>query len=440
MSLIERFTRHLESLQLPKGRALVAVSGGPDSVALLDLLVRTDDAHRLALVVAHLDHGIHPDSASVAEQVQARAGALGLPLEMERLELGPAAGETEARRRRYAWLEAVRVRTGAAVILTAHHADDQIETLFMRFIGGSGPSGLAGMAAVSGALVRPLLPFRRRELIAYIEARGLAAWADPANFDARHLRSWLRSEILPPLRARTPELDANLLRVSSQAAGNRAAWDLALEVLSGLDLRMENGAISVAASTLAGYDSRLAQALILALARRIECRLGPARVGRVLGLLARGTSGARVPLGAGYWAELAFDRLRLSAGEPEQTADSQSIQGNCGEVVWGRWRFRWESATAPDQQDRTGLSAWFTPDPLVVRPWSPGERLKPLGGTGRRLIVRCFQEIRIPRSQRGSWPVLAQNEDILWIPGVCRSDARVPAGGTEALRVDAQYA
>jgi tRNA(Ile)-lysidine synthase len=87
-----------------------------------------------------------------------------------------------------------------------------------------------------------------------------------------------------------------------------------------------------------------------------------------------------------------------------------------------------------------GLSAWFTLDPLTVRGWLPGERLKPLGGTGRRLIVRCFQEVRVPRSRRGSWPVLAQSDDVIWIPGVCRSDVRLPAEGTEALRVDADYA
>jgi tRNA(Ile)-lysidine synthetase-like protein len=86
------------------------------------------------------------------------------------------------------------------------------------------------------------------------------------------------------------------------------------------------------------------------------------------------------------------------------------------------------------------MSAWFTFDALTVRAWSPGERLKPLGGTGRRLIVRCFQEERVPRSRRASWPVVARHEEIIWIPGVCRSDALLPLKGTEALRVDAEYA
>src|SRR5690242_17324091 len=105
MSLLDRFQSHLATLPLAGTRALVAVSGGPDSVALLDLLTRTSDAHQLDLVVAHADHGIHPESARVAEQVRALAKAYGLRFETTQLELGASAGETLARARRYAWLE-----------------------------------------------------------------------------------------------------------------------------------------------------------------------------------------------------------------------------------------------------------------------------------------------------------------------------------------------
>jgi tRNA(Ile)-lysidine synthase len=296
------------------------------------------------------------------------------------------------------------------------------------------------MAPLRGKLVRPLLPFRREELARHLKEAGLAAWLDPANADRRHLRSWIRTELLPLLRERLPEVDAHLERVAAQAAGDRAAWDAALEVLPGLDLRLEADAISVAASELKDYDSRLAGAVILALARRAGCRLGPVRVGRVVALLESGISGSRVPLGTNWSAELAFGRLRISPNEAGRPVESWDLEGHRGEGVWGRWRFRWERATAPEQQPRAGLSAWFTLEPLTVRGWLPGEKLKPLGGTGRRLIVRCFQEVRVPRSRRGSWPVLAQSDDIIWIPGVCRSDARLPARGTEALRVDAEFA
>jgi tRNA(Ile)-lysidine synthase len=440
MDLLERFITHLESLQLRGRKALVAVSGGADSVALLDLLVAAQGRHRLDLVVAHLDHGIHVHSARVAEQVVSLARSYDLPFELGAATLGSAASETTSRARRYAWLEATRARLGADHIFTAHHRDDQIETVLMRVLKGSGPAGLSGMAPVTGRIVRPLLPFSRAELASHASEAGLPVWLDPANRDSRHLRSWIRAEVLPLLAERLPEVGSNLDRLARQAGQDRAAWDALLDVVPGLDPRAETGGISVAASCLADYDSALKQALILALARRVGCRLGPTRVDRVLRLLARGTSGTRVPLGALWTAELAFDRLRIYPGAAMPAPDPLVMAGSRGSGSWGRWRFRWQSGPAPERQDRAGLSAWFNGTPLTVRSWSPGERMRPLGGSGRRLLVRCFQEERIPRSRRGDWPVLVHQDSIAWIPGVCRSDSQVPLPGTEALRVDAEYA
>jgi tRNA(Ile)-lysidine synthase len=440
MALLQAFRSQIAGLSLPPGAALVAVSGGPDSVALLDLLVQSGDVHGLDLVVAHVDHGIHPDSARLAEQVSALATGYGLPVEIERLSLGPEAGETSARSLRYASLEALRRRVGANVIFTAHHADDQVETVLMRVLAGSGPAGLSGMATVSRNLVRPLLSVTRNELLRYLEERGLEAWLDPANDDPRHLRSWIRTEVLPALRRRMPEVDSRLVRLARQAARDRAAWDAVLDALPELDLASEPQGISVAASSLGGYDSALVQAVILATARRAGCQLGPARIGRVLALLESGTSGAQVPLGGGWVAELTFGRFRIWLNAPAPDPGHWSLQGQRGEGVWGRWTFRWQPAVAPDEQSRGGLSAWFIFDSMTVRAWAPGEKMKPLGARGRRLIVRCFQEVRVPRGRRGSWPVLTQNGEIIWIPGVCRSDALLPAQGTEALRVDAEYA
>ncbi|HET9726966.1 MAG TPA: tRNA lysidine(34) synthetase TilS, partial [Gemmatimonadales bacterium] len=235
MTLLEDFAAHLAALRLPPGRALVAVSGGPDSVVLLHLLHATRKLHRLGLVVAHFDHGIHPESAAVAAAVRALAARYGLPYVEGRGALGLAAAETTARSARYAWLEATRFQLGADLVVTAHHADDQVETVLMRALKGSGPAGLAGMASRRGALVRPLLPFRRAALLRYLRAEGLTAWGDPANQDPRHLRAWLRGDVLPFLRARLPGVDDALLRLGRQAARGRAAWNAVIELLPGLD-------------------------------------------------------------------------------------------------------------------------------------------------------------------------------------------------------------
>ena len=438
MDLHHEFRAHLASLALPGGPALVAVSGGLDSTVLLDLLHRCS-GERLGLVVAHADHGIHPESAAVASRVAAFAAGLGLPFETTRLGLGMGAGETSAREARYAWLHRLRERLRAAIVFTAHHADDQAETVLMRALEGSGPGGLAGMRAVNGALVRPLLPFRRLELARYARERDLPVWVDPANSDPAHLRSWIRCDLLPLLRKRLPEVDARLGRLGAHAARDRDAWDHAVDLLPGLDPRVEKGGISVAAAPLGTYDSALAQAVLIALARRARFALGSGRAVSVLRLVEAGVSGRECPLGGGWRAELAFGRLRIVRGAVPPPAGVLTLEGS-GEASWGEWRIGWRPDRAPDRQERVGRTAWFGAAGLAVRTWVPGDRLRPLAGTGRRPVVRCFQDARVPRRSRGDWPVVTARDLVVWIPGVCRSDALLPPPGAEALRVDVEHA
>jgi tRNA(Ile)-lysidine synthetase-like protein len=277
-------------------------------------------------------------------------------------------------------------------------------------------------------------------ILRYIRAEGLAAWGDPANQDPRHLRAWLRGDVLPLLRARLPQVDGALLGLGRQAARGRAAWNAVLDVLPGLEFRLEHDGFSVAARPLSGYDSALGETVLMSAARRAGCRLGPTRAGRVLRLVERGGSGAAVSLGAGWVAELAFGRLVVTRADPGVGPAAWPLQGAEGEGAWGRWRVRWSREQAPERQERAGLAAWFAPAPLVVRMWSAGERIRPLGGIGRRLLVRCFQDARVPRSRRASWPVVAGPGGVVWIPGVSRSDALLPEPGTEAVRIDAEHA
>ena len=439
MDLPSEFRDHLTSLAPPSGPGLVAVSGGLDSIVLLDLLHLTIGDSR-ELVVAHADHGIHPDSATVADGVAAFAAGLGLRCEVGRLHLGPTTGETSAREARYRWLFGLRERLGAAVVFTAHHADDQAETVLMRALEGSGPAGLSGMRAVSGALVRPLLRFRREELTRYARARALPVWVDPANSDPSHLRSWIRCDLLPAIRKRLPQVDDRLRRLGGQAARERAALDAVLDLLPGLDPRAEDGGISVAGAPLAAYDSALAQTVIIAAARRAGFPMGPGRAARARRLALEGASGREVPLGGGWRAELSFDRLRIVRSAGATDAGVLALAGGRGEGQWGEWRISWRPDTAPERQDRCSRTAWFSTDGLVVRSWAPGDKVRPLAGAGRRPVVRCFQDARVPRRSRAEWPVLAATDLVVWIPGVCRSDALLPPAGAEALRVDVEHA
>jgi tRNA(Ile)-lysidine synthase len=438
MPILEEFTRHLASLGLGPARAVVAVSGGTDSMALLDLLVRSSAAHGLDLVVAHVDHGIAPWSADVARVVAHSASLYGLPSETARLELGPRASETAARAARLASLEAIRLRQGADTLMLAHHADDQIETILMRLLRGSGPAGLAGIATRNGPTVHPLLPFRRQDLARYVLERRLEVWHDPANSDSRHLRSWIRNELIPVVQRRLPDAPAAILAVGDQARQQRVAWQQAVELLPGLEPSLEDGGISVAAPVLRGYDSALGAAVVAAVGRRVGCTIGPARAERVLAVVATGESGRSVPLGGVWRAELAFGRLRIVPAAAPAPADLL-LGADGGKAVWGRWRFSVGSSQAPAEQARRSMTAWFPAGALMVRPPRRGERVAPLGGMGRRLLVRCFQDARIPRARRAGWPVIEAGGEAVWVPGVCRTEVQVPPVGSEALRVDVSY-
>jgi tRNA(Ile)-lysidine synthase len=440
VTLAERFDRHLGGMALPSGPALVAVSGGTDSLALLDLLSRANAARGLTLHVAHADHGIHPESAKVAERVRLSAARYGLPVRVGRLRLNAAASETTARTARYAWLNLLAEELGAELIFTAHHQNDQVETILMRVLRGSGPAGLAGIAPRRGNLIRPLLPFRRSELAEHLQCIGVEPWEDPANHDSRHRRSWIRGELLPMLRVEMPEVERRILGLGRQAAGQRAAWDTVLERLPDLDLRRACDGVSVAASPLHGYDSSARGALLGALGRRIGSLIGPARVARIERLVAAGRSGTVAELGNGCAAELSFGRLRLFRGArnpiPWKPVD---LAGAQGELLIPGWRITWCREPANEVRERNPSSSWFVAEVCSVRPWQAGDRIRPLGGVGRRLVVRCMQDARIERSRRAAWPVIESAGTIVWVPGACRSAERIPAPGTPALRIDAHF-
>lgn len=445
-SLLSALRDHLARARLlgKPGIAVTAVSGGPDSVALLDLLHMLAPELGLTLIVAHADHGIQADSGTVGRTVRRLAERYGLPFELGQLDLGPGTTETVARRARYAWLGEVRRRHGARYLVTAHTRDDQIETILLRLLKGSAPAGLAGIPARGrGGLVRPLLPFTKAQLVAHVAARGLSVHDDPANRDPRHLRSWVRTVLLPIAAERLgAQVGDDVLRAGRAAALERQAWDGVLEHLPELGLRVAARGFEVARGGLARYDDVLSVALLRAAARRVGLVLGPRRAGQLVEL-SRRPSGRRLPLGGGWTAEVAFDRVRvMRKREGEEGAEQRRAAleivptGEQGSAQFGDFRVQWTPDAAPARLPRGEWTTWIAGANWEVRSPRPGDRLVPLGGIGRRPLRRMLMEARVPRSDRAGYPVVARGETILWVPGVCRSAADLPRPGTRAVRVD----
>ncbi len=172
---------------------VVAVSGGVDSVALLDMLVKRGEA---ALIVAHFDHGIRSDSASDRKFVQDLAAKYGLQFVYDEGNLGAGASEATARDARYAFLRRIKQATGADWIITAHHEDDVLETAIINMIRGTGRKGLGSLRSTD-EIYRPLLNTPKSELLSYARENGLEWREDSTNADAKYLRNYVRHNILP---------------------------------------------------------------------------------------------------------------------------------------------------------------------------------------------------------------------------------------------------
>lgn len=447
-----RLADHIRTSGLfePPGLSLLAVSGGPDSIALLDLMATLGEDIGLALAVAHVEHGIQPVTTPVADAVESWARRYGLPCHVAKLNLGAGTSETTARRERYRALRSMQAEQNARFLVTAHHMDDQVETVVYRFLRGSGVAGLAGIPERgSGGLVRPLLPFSRRDLTGWLETRfpdmsdtpGL--FFDPANLDETHDRVWIRAVLLPLLRQRMGRDVARRVRdVAADAACERAAWASAVRALPDLQVRTGKDRIEVARTVLRRYDKVLSIVLLRVLAREVGCRLGRRRAEELRKFAALGSSGRVMQLGSGWEAELAFDDLVIGRRNDSPAVDvAEGIRrwgvGDEGRVRWCGWEFRWRSEPAGIPQ-RSSLHTWVTPGAGEIRAPRAGDKVFPLGGMGRRKVRRLLMEGHIPVRDRRSYPVVVRGGEIIWIPGISRAAGSVPPAGDLSVRIDAR--
>lgn len=236
-------------LDVQPGKYVVAVSGGVDSVALLDMLTRLP---ALQLVVAHLDHGIRPDSNLDAELVERLAAQHELPFAAERAELGPQASEATARQARYAFLRRVQAEHGAQAIIMAHHQDDVMETALLNLARGTGRRGLTSLRSTDG-IVRPLLYMPKAELVQYANQHHLSWREDSTNRDERYARNYIRNRLqanqnadarqrllalITQARAVNDQLDTGLMQLLATRSGLPRQWfarlphDLSTEVMT----------------------------------------------------------------------------------------------------------------------------------------------------------------------------------------------------------------
>ena len=420
----------------------MAASGGADSTALLWGMTQLTSRLGLEVHAAHLDHGLDAGSGGRAAAVTGLCDRLRVPLHAASLD--PAdrrrpgeSPEAAARRGRYRFLERQRRVCGARWVLTAHHADDQVETLLLRWIYGSGIAGLSGIAERRGRIVRPLLGLSRRQITAALEPTRVRAVEDPTNNDLSVPRNLVRHRLIPKLEPHWPSLVSDLLAVGRAASGARRRLDAIVE--SQTEMRQESGGVSLDRAALL----RLPDALwpfALARASRLAGLVYPpgrdARRELRRQLVAGGKIGC--DQGDGWRWRARNDRLSLEPAplphRPRPFCRTFEAPGEVDVPELGiKVRLRPSKEEAwmlRGAADRAGLGLRLRPgERVTVRNRLPGDRLRPLGCDYRRRLKKVFIDHRVPWRQRDSLPLLEVGGRIVWVPGVTvEHDCRLAPG------------
>jgi tRNA(Ile)-lysidine synthase len=427
---------------------VVACSGGLDSMVLLHLLLfKASSAERVA--VAHLDHAMRDDSAGDALWLSGVCRAWNVELVVERCP-SPPRSEDAARTARYSFFERVRSRFDSPLLATAHHADDQAETVLFRVLRGAGVDGLTGIAPRRpDGIVRPLLPWTREELETYADEVGLTWREDWTNVDTRFARNALRHVIIPRIESDVaPGARKALVRLGAAAAVDRRAWGEAIPLLlQAMNVHRTADSVELDVASLAALGRALRTRVTRSLVEDLEHRLDHDATTRAIEFVEKGRSGSRIELGGGIEMARDLDRLVLRridpkrpAVEPDRALEIPSaVRGSGDAVVGGRpVHVEWaaHAYALPGGPVTSAEEARFSLEeldlPLRVRGRSEGDRIGLAGGT--RPLKKVLLEARIPSSGRDTLPILVDAADrVLWVPGVARS--RVVSSKGRALTV-----
>jgi tRNA(Ile)-lysidine synthase len=385
---------------------LVLVSGGGDSVALLDLAVRLG----AAVSVLHVNYGLREGADADEDFVRDLTGRLGVTLHAHRVTLPGGNTQEQARDARYALAEQLAGGDYAA----AHTASDQAETVLYRLAVSPGSRALHGMAPRRGRLVRPLLGVTRGEVRDYLRARGLEWREDPSNADRRFARARVRHDVLDALRELSPAVERTIAETARQLREEAEVLDAAVaDALAEL-----GGGPAIALDALKEHPPALQRLVLRSLAGRALSR---AELGQLLGVGQRGTR--VVELGGGLRAVAEYGTLRFTRSGDTEPPPPVRL------VVPGRARFGdWELEA---RLEGPGDVAVTDVGPAVtVRAWRDGDRMRPAGLGGSKSLQDLFTDRKVPRALRRTLPVIESNGAIVWVAGVA-VDERFAAGEGE---------
>ncbi|MDH5739767.1 MAG: tRNA lysidine(34) synthetase TilS [Nitrospira sp.] len=438
---------------------LVAVSGGPDSMALLSLLDCLRSQWSLTLTAVHCNYGLRgSESEADQEFVTACCAERNISLHVRRIHLlerrKPSSLQAVARDRRYQVFAEIAEQCGANRIALGHTADDQAETILLWLLRGAGLTGLSGMPAFRDhMIIRPLYETRRQEILTYLQDAGLLFRVDSSNAKPLYVRNRIRHELVPVLNRLAPASLSALCRLAEICReDDRYVEHQAATLFSSAVTWEAGGGWVIDRSLLLDFPRSLQRRGIRSLIRKSlnhQYTSGLRTIDRVISMAARGKSGSRLDIIGGHIVvndrQLRFvpRSKRTMSCDLEQPAILENRMTIPGTLMWSgtgqRLQVQLEAhcqALAPPERNRIVVDADRVSQPLIVRSWLPGDRFQPCGMHGHSKKVQdFFTDLKIPRSVRSCIPLVVAPEGIVWVVGYRQDHRWLPTTATKRCLV-----
>jgi len=447
--LVELFIRE-NALFQPGATLVLGVSGGPDSLCLLDLLTELSHTWRLSLYVAHVNHRLRPEAADEAERVRAEAEARAWPFYLQEVDTKNIAAQNKlsleeaARNLRYQFLAEVAQQVNAQSVAVAHTQNDQAETVLMHFLRGSGLSGLKGMMpkTIFGDLrikefsklpilhlVRPLLAASRAEVEAYCAERGLKPVQDASNRDTTFFRNRLRHELLPKLAHYNPKIISVLNRTATVLAGEHALAQEYVEQQWKAYAQAAEAEVQFELIRWRAFSIPLQRALL----RRAIQHLRPTLrdidftpLDAAVRWSRAALTGGQCDVAEGVCVHINYTAVIVREWEAELPALATAPQLAADGALADGWEFyaaplsHWVLTELESNSNiwRAFVDADKLTAPPTLRARREGDRLQPLGQSGHSKLSDLFINRKIEARLRAHWPLVVSNEAIVWVPGL----------------------
>jgi len=439
-------TIHKHHLLDAGDQVVVAVSGGPDSVCLLSVLLFFAKDLDLTLHVAHLDHMFRgEESAEDAEFVADLAKKLGVPATIEAIDV-PAfcrerglSAQAGAREVRYAFLERVARKTGSRRIAVGHTANDQAETFLMRLLRGAGASGLSAIPPKRANIIRPLIEATREEVLGHLKENGLDFRTDPSNEKPVYTRNRIRMELLPLLRKFNPRIVETLAGEASVLRDEDEAVEAHLAAIAENAVQQKGGILTVKRDVFDAMPPAFRRRLLRMIVDQSGVDASALPLGQAddaLSFMMTARTGRTMLLPHGLTITREYNRF-VFGGRPEGKGFSHDLPVPGSFVIPETGMevttaVREHAPLHPAEEPNSHWQAAFDyakiAAPMIVRSRKKGDRFHPTGMGGKsKKLQDYFTDLKVPRSRRDNVPLLCSGEDILWVVGM-RTDERFVAG------------